>query len=232
MKIFKGIVLLIAVTILLFSSYKITSYFYNSQSNKKIYKELSKEYESREENDHIKEKSLKTINKNILAWIKVPNTKINYPIVRGDDNLFYLNHDINNNLSIHGSIFMDYRNKNSDDKNLILYGHHMKDGTMFKDLVKYKDVDFFKENDIIYLDVDGEILEYEIFAVIVTDGDSDYISIDFNNSDEFLNYIEKIKRNSLLKRDIIFNGDEDILTLSTCSYEFDNARTAIYAVKK
>ncbi len=224
--------MLIAVTILLFSSYKITSYFYNSQSNKKIYKELSKEYESREENDHIKEKSLKTINKNILAWIKVPNTKINYPIVRGDDNLFYLNHDINNNLSIHGSIFMDYRNKNSDDKNLILYGHHMKDGTMFKDLVKYKDVDFFKENDIIYLDVDGEILEYEIFAVIVTDGDSDYISIDFNNSDEFLNYIEKIKRNSLLKRDIIFNGDEDILTLSTCSYEFDNARTAIYAVKK
>ena len=127
---------------------------------------------------------------------------------------------------------MDYRNKNSDDKNLIIYGHHMKDGTMFKDLVKYKEAEFFKENNLVYLDIDGKILEYEIFSVIVTQGDSDYISIDFNDSDEFLNYIEDVRRNSLLNRDIDLNGDEEILTLSTCSYEFDNARTAIYAVKK
>lgn len=225
-------ILIIATVVLLSSSYKIVSYFYNSENNKKIYKELSKNYQSLGENDHTKEQSLKTINENIIAWISLPNTRIDYPLVRGDDNLFYLDHDINKKPSIHGSIFMDYRNKNSHDKNLVIYGHHMKDGTMFKDLVKYKDADFFKENDLIYLDIDGELLEYKIFAVIVTDGNSDYISIDFNDSDEFLNYIEDIKKNSLFKRDLAFDGHEEILTLSTCSYEFDNARTAIYAVKK
>lgn len=231
-KTFKRIISILAVIVLLSSSYKIASYFYHSESNKKIYKDLSREYESIEKTDDIKEESLKSINKNIVGWLKLPNTKINYPLVQGDDNLFYLNHDINNKYSIHGSIFMDYRNKNSDDKNLIIYGHHMKDGTMFKDLVKYKEAEFFKENNLVYLDIDGKILEYEIFSVIVTQGDSDYISIDFNDSDEFLNYIEDVRRNSLFNRDIDFNGDEEILTLSTCSYEFDNARTAIYAVKK
>lgn len=108
----------------------------------------------------------------------------------------------------------------------------MKDGSMFKDLVQYKEADFFKENDLVYLDIDGEMLEYKIFSVIVAQGDSDYISIDFDDSDEFLNYIEDIKKNSLFKRDLAFYGHEEILTLSTCSYEFNNARTAIYAVKK
>ncbi|OLS02320.1 class B sortase [Tissierella creatinophila] len=231
MKIIKRLAILVSVVVLLVSSYRIVSYGYKSVNNKNLYKDISSIYTSRATtSDGLN--SLKEINKDIVAWIEIPNTNIDYPVVQGKDNSFYLTHDIKGKKSPHGSIFMDYRNLVGEDKSLVIYGHHMKDGTMFKDLVKYKDKDFFDKNKEIFVIIDGKKIEYEIVSVLLTKGDSEYIDIDFESSNEFLDYIERIKKDSLFYREIPFDGDEKLLTLSTCSYEFDNARTAIYAIKK
>lgn len=233
MKLLKRIILLFAIIVFIFSSYKIASYLYSSMDNKNTYKDISKEYSGAK---NLKEKSnldrLKEENENIVAWIDVPNTNIDYPVVKGEDNDFYLTHDIEDKKSIHGSIFMDYRNEVKGDKNLVIYGHYMKDGSMFKDLIKYKEEKFFKDNKDIYIDIDGEKQRYEIFSVLLTKGDSGYIDIDFDSDQGFLNYIEEINKNSLFTRDIDFNGHEEIVTLSTCSYEFHDARTVVFGVKR
>lgn len=231
LKVLKKLILSICIVVLFLSSYKIISYLYSSFNNKSIYRDISTQYHKKYESKEGSNDFLKDINKDIVAWIRLPNTNIDYPVVKGVDNSFYLNHDINGDKSIHGSIFIDYRNKLDEDKNLIIYGHHMKDGTMFKDLVKYKDQDFFEKNKYIHLYIDGKLIEYEIFSVMLVGGSSDYIDINLNSSDEFSQYLDNIIENSLFYRDISFDGSEKLLTLSTCSYEFDNARTVVYGIK-
>nr|WP_300003941.1 class B sortase [Tissierella sp.] len=233
MKLLKRIVLFLAIIIFSLSAYKVASYFLSSMDNKKAYKNISKEYKAAES---IEETSnldlLKEKNENIVAWLDVPSTNINYPVVKGSDNDFYLTHDMEDKKSIHGSIFMDYRNLAKDDRNLVIYGHYMKDGTMFKDLINYKEETFFKDNPDIFVDLGGEKERYEIFSVVLTTGDSGYIDIDFSSEESFLDYIDNIKAKSLFTRDIDFKGGEKIVTLSTCSYEFHDARTVVFGVKR
>lgn len=204
-------------------------YFYNSINNKKIYNDISESYHKDKKEG--KPKDLSKINEDVLGWIEVPGTEIDYPVVQGEDNDFYLDHDIKKNKSIHGSIFMDYRNRLEKDQNLIIYGHHMKDGSMFKDLTRYKEEDFFSNNRDIYLDIEGERQKYKIFSLSVLRANVDYIKTSFHSKEEFLSYIEGIKKDAYLYRDFDFSGEEKILTLSTCSYEFKDARTVIHAVK-
>lgn len=252
MKWIRKTILFLAILILLGSSFKIVSYLNESRKNKSIYTSIKKDYyrsvgkaktkslKESKNKDHIEdsspgenpEKKLKDINQDIIAWLRVPGTGIDYPVVKENDNEFYLTHDINREPSIHGSIFMDYRNTMEGDKNLVIYGHYMRDGTMFRDLINYKDKDFFDKNRTITVDMDGEKNEYEIFSVLLTKGDSGYIDIDFDSEENFLAYVETINKKSLFQRNLDFSGDEEIITLSTCSYEFDNARTVIYGVKK
>ncbi|NBI06575.1 class B sortase [Senegalia massiliensis] len=233
----RKVIIVISLIILLISSYNIGSYIYDSISNKKLYKETVSKYETLSKdndknNSDIGTNPFKKINENMVGWIEVPNTNIDYPIVKGKDNFHYLYHNIEDEKSIHGSIFMDYRNKNWDDKNTIIYGHHMKDGTMFKELTKYKNKDFFDNNDSFYIDTGSGKIEYKILSVNVFKGDSNYIRTNFNSSEEFLDYIGYIKKESLFHRDLELKTDEDIITLSTCSYEFDDARTVVYGIKK
>ncbi|MGO1372071.1 MAG: class B sortase [Senegalia sp. (in: firmicutes)] len=227
----RKIMIIIASITLIISSYKIGSYFYDGMNNKKLYDDIISEYKNISKDNKDKSKSFEKINENIVGWIEIPSTNINYPIVQTEDNSYYLNHDINNKESIHGSIFMDYTNKDWDDKNVVIYGHHMKDGTMFKDLVKFKNEDFINKNKEIYIDIGDRKNEYEIFSVLLTKGDSNYIDTNFKSKEEFLSYIDYIKKNSTFYKEVDFNN-KNIITLSTCSYEFDDARTVIYAIKK
>lgn len=242
MKLLKRIVLFFAIIVFALSAYRVGSYLLSSNDNKTTYRDIKNEYKAVDSVDAVdtasglKEKSnldlLKEENKNIVAWLDVPNTNIDYPVVKGEDNDFYLTHDMEDKKSIHGSIFMDYRNMVQNDKNLVIYGHYMKDGSMFKDLINYKEKDFFNNNKDIFIDVDGEKERYEIFSVVLTTGDSGYIDIGFDSDESFLDYIDEINKNSLFTRDIDFKGDEEIVTLSTCSYEFHDARTVVFGVKR
>ena len=140
--------------------------------------EDDKEGEKQEETVTVDFASLQAINPDIVAWLRIPGV-LEYPVVRGKDNSYYLNHTVQKTYNIAGSIFLDYRNERdfSDSKNII-YGHNMKDGSMFHVLRNYQDIDFFQEHtDMeIYLP-DGRTLNYQIIACEQVPADSEVYQI-------------------------------------------------------
>ncbi|RRG90396.1 sortase SrtB, partial [Clostridioides difficile] len=161
-------------------------------------------------------------------WLSVENTNINYPVVQSKDNSYYLDKDFYKKDSISGTLFMDYRNKSIDDKNIIIYGHNMKNKTMFNNLNKFKDADFFKNNNKIKITLNGKEFLYDVFSAYIVESDYDYLKTNFNNESDYQNYINDITSKSLYKSPIKVNSNDKIVTLSTCTYEFDDARMVIH----
>ena len=163
------------------------------------------------------------------GWIKIDNTNINYPIVQGKDNSFYLDKDINKNYLSSGSIFMNYLNHGFNDENTVLFGHHMRNKTMFAQLKKYKEKEFFYGNNDIVIEVEnGKVLKYKVFSAYVTDAKDNYIKTNFDDKARYKEFLEGIKNKSLYKSDIDVNENDKIITLSTCSYEFNDARMVVH----
>lgn len=233
-KIFKVFINLILVLILIYSSFSIYTKFSSYKKASETYDKVKSEYEnykleSKDNNDQlITSKSLSELNPNFKFWIKVDKTNIDYPVVQTTNNDHYLKYDFYNKPSDSGCIFMDYRN-NAKSKNIILYGHNMRNKTMFNNLLKFKAKDFFDKNNKIRVFKDNKEYIYEVFSVYTTDSKYDYLITNFNNPNEFKNYINNIKNKSLFKSDIKVNSNDKIITLSTCSYEFDDARTVVHA---
>jgi sortase B len=173
---------------------------------------------------------IRSLNDDFVGWLKIPDTPIDYPVVRGNDNEFYLKHGFDSKKNVSGAIFMDYRNGMEEDKNVIIYGHNMKNGTMFKGLMNYKNRDFFNEHRIVSFDTGKEKSRWKIFSVYVTDTGFNYIETHFSNG-TFQEFVDKVGRKSIY--DTAENLDEinEILTLSTCSYEFDDARFVVHAAR-
>jgi len=176
--------------------------------------------------------SLLEINEDVVGWINIPSTKIDYPILQSTDNLYYLDKTINLEKNAAGSIFMDYRNTgDAQDKHTILYGHHMRDGTMFKGLTKYVNEDFFSNQSIIQFDTLYEEQRWEIFSVYVTGVDFDYLKTSFNTPDEYTTFLTTIQEKSLFSSNVVLTERDQLLTLSTCTYDYDNARLVVHAKK-
>ena len=173
-------------------------------------------------------KKLKNENADYKFWISVPEFEIDYPVVQGEDNEFYLNHDFYKSKSLSGSIFVDYRNDVESDKNLIIYGHNMKNGSMFNKITKYKEADEFKKGKIKIIENNMEYT-YEVFSVFVEDENSHALKNKFNSVAEYDEYIDELKEKSMFKKEVKNTDYENIITLYTCSYEYDGARTIVVA---
>jgi sortase B len=171
--------------------------------------------------------SLNKRNNDVVGWLYCPDTVINYPVVQGEDNNQYLRRDLDGNYLRNGTLFADYRNTDlSDDENYIIYGHNMKNGTMFNALVKYKDQEYYDRHPVMYyLTPDGDY-KLELFAGLVVRRDDGIYSANSWQEDktEFLN--EYLTR-STFRSEIAPSNNDVIVTLSTCSYEFDNARYVV-----
>lgn len=169
-------------------------------------------------------------NEETIGWITIPNTAINYPLVQHTDNQYYLEYNSANEPSAYGSIYIDYRNdKRLIDRNTLIYGHNMNNGTMFHELVKYKERDFFKQHPYIYMSNLYETFTYEIFAVYVVDADVETVEVVYESDEAFMNYIQDCQTRSIWPRSIELEATDQIITLVTCSYELDNARTLVQA---
>lgn len=170
------------------------------------------------------------INPDVVGWIKIADTPIDYPVVQTEDNSFYLDHDINQASSKAGTVFMDYRiNNMQEDPHLILYGHNMRDGSMFHALMQYKEEDFFLEHQTFTFDQLYRDDTWEIFSAYVTTTDFYYIRTSFNSDADFLDFIGEFQERSMYETGIEITADDQILTLSTCTYEYDDARFVIHA---
>ena len=160
---------------------------------------------------------LLAVNERIVGWISIDNTKLNNPILQADNNDFYLTHNYKNRASRAGSVFMDYRNDALDiSRNTILYGHAMKDGTMFGTLKKYLDQDYANAHRTIYVDTLYEGYDVEIFAAYETTIDFYYIETEFKTDEDFMHFIAEVDKRSTIDMNVDIGPDDKIITLSTC----------------
>lgn len=180
---------------------------------------------------------LQKINPDIYAWIEIPGTVISYPIVqRTDNNTFYLDHSSDGSYYIGGAIFTEnYNTKDFTDRNTVIYGHYMKDGTLFTGLHNFIDADFFAEHRYIYIYTPENTLCYKIFAVYPYDTRHLLLSFDYSNPYVFGKVFESIFKirdmSARFSDDVTLDSENDlILTLSTCLYGEGTKRFLLQAV--
>lgn len=224
----KKIVLIICLVIFIFSGMKIMNYLNNNRQESNIKEKVEKKIEKTEDIKipiSIDIKELQKENNDIIAYIYIPNTNISYPIVQQDNNEYYLNHDIEHNESIWGSIFLDKKAKaDFSDKNSFIYGHSGLDSNkMFSDVKKYKDYDFFLNNHKGYLFTEKEIYLIDIYSMYQSDTDDKSYYNFVDNKEDFSNFIDMTYNHSFNKINNKPDIHDKLITLSTCSFE-DNGK--------
>lgn len=177
---------------------------------------------------------LKAVNNDTIAFVNVPDTNINYPVVRGGDNDFYLTHSFDKSYNDAGWVFMDYRNDLINDKNTIIYAHSRLDKTMFGSLSKTLRSEWLNDptNHIINISSEKENRLYQIFSVYTIPTTSDYLRTSFSSDNDYLNFINAIKGRSIYDFNTIVTEDDTILTLSTCYNNYDKLVIHAKLIKK
>jgi len=177
---------------------------------------------------------LKKINNDLVGWIEIPGfrKKIEYPVMKGKDDKYYLNRDFYGNFSYAGSIFIDGRNNPEQvDRHIILYGHAMRDFSMFGNLRDYpKKPEYYTSITKIYLDFMNTRLEYEVFSTYIERSGYNYRQIDFENDEEYLEFLDRICGKSVYNYGATLTPMDKILTLSTCNDSFGgDGRSIVHA---
>lgn len=158
---------------------------------------------------------------NIIAWINIPGTKIDYPVLKGNDNQYYLNHDYNGKQDFLGSIFMDYRQSSDfSEANTILYGHNVyidSPTPKFGELNNYYNTDYFNSHKIVYLFTPQKVYVGEVFAVHADSADSKSNNINIETKDELIDYVDFMKSQSAVKSSISSESIDKVITLWSCT---------------
>ena len=170
-------------------------------------------------------------NPDIVGFIEIPNTNIVYPVAQTGNNVFYLYHDLNWNVSSAGSIFLDYENNlyTLTDDNTIIYGHNMRNGSMFHNLRYFHGEDFFNSHTYILLTTPYRETVWDIFAFFHTTTDFCYLTTNFFDEDEFYEFMLLLQSMSRWTTDIRILPSDQILILSTCGVLGGNNRYVVVA---
>ena len=172
----------------------------------------------------------KQLNSDITAWLYCPDTVIDYPVCHGDDNSYYLTHLADGTYNRNGCLFVDYKNSSDfSDDNTIIYGHHMASGKMFASLIKYKDQDYYEDHPIMYLTTEEGNYKIELFSGYVTEIGSSAYTMNFGTAKERTEWLKEISNKSDFTANAMTISSKDrIITLSTCAYDFQNARYVVH----
>lgn len=233
--IFAAAVLLIAVS----GSMLLWDYV-NQRKSEQIYEELASQVEEttqapQEETEEayvspIDFEELWAINEDVVGWLTIPGTVIDYPILHDpESNDTYLYTDIEGNRTAAGSIYLDCDNEGDfSDLHNVLYGHHMKNGTMFKDIMKFREQDFMEEHQEAYIYLPDREIRMRPFACLYTTSDGIRRMTKFDDEETFQTYVAEMTKGSTAyiepEQEV-----ERMFSFVTCSYEFDDARTIMYA---
>lgn len=237
-KIIFYVLLAILIAIFAYSAYHLGSYFWEKYKSDQMLDEASK-YVSADTGDNqtqgdenvptgdpdrisVDFDALWELNDDIVAWIYCANTKINYPVVQASDNDYYLYRLLDGTWNSNGSIFMDYENSaDFSDKNTMIHGHHMQTGAMFGSLVRYNEQSYYDAHPYIYIMTPTQTYRMDIFAACVVDATADIY--DTEPSSDVIN-------SCISKTPFVPNVSyptHNIVTLSTCTYEYDDARFVV-----
>ena len=236
--ILSAIVFVVSVSIIVYLCF--IEPYKNTSTMHEIEEIYYKEADSDEQQERGDLSSLLAINSDIKGWIKLKNTPIDYPVLQSSvkDPNFYLHRNYKKNDSRFGSIFLDSLCEVSKpSKNLILYGHSMRDESMFGNLLKFNNLDFYKEHPVIMFDTIESQGDWKIISVFKTNTLEEhgeifnYIMIDFANDKDFLDFVYNVKIRSIIDTPVDIGKNDRLITLSTCSYELTDFRTVVVARK-
>lgn len=167
---------------------------------------------------------LTAVNQDVIGWIYCADTPINYPVVQAEDNATYLHAGLDGSYLRSGTIFADYRNDRvGKDKQFILYGHSMKNNSMFGSLMGYKKQAYYDAHPVLYYLTPDAEYRIELFAGCVMKM-ADIIYQPNPSAKDYASYIADMRRKSTFTSDVTVSSEDTVVVLSTCSYEFDNAR--------
>ncbi|MGN0569369.1 MAG: class B sortase, partial [Candidatus Fimenecus sp.] len=179
---------------------------------------------------------LYALNQDFVGWLRIENTNMDVQVVQSKDNDYYHRRDFYGKSSRYGCPYMDYRNDSKYlNDNTVIYGHHMTDGLMFSNLDKYKTLEGYKESPVIKFDTLYETYCFKVFAAFITNAEAqddngyifNYTVTDFLTDERFNNFIAEVEKRSIIDTEVTVQPDDKILTLVTCSYEFNEARLVV-----
>jgi len=221
---------LIFIIGIIFSLYKIVNWYNDNKTNDQIVDKISKTIKIDKKTKKVDFEKLKKINSDVIGYIKVYDTNIEYPVVKHTDNNFYLNHNFEKKSNVAGWIFLNYQN-NLNDKNVVLFGHNMKNGSMFGSLKNTLKKDWQNKTDyhIIKFITEEKEYTYKIFSTYQIEVEDYYIKTSFSN-DDYSKFINTIKKRSNYEYNVDVNENDNILTLSTCSG--NKYRVVVHAKKE
>lgn len=237
---FYNVLIIISAIVLLVSGYfLIKILIIDPQKNKNTMEEIQKIYYNNdnnvETNIHNSLEDLLQINSDIKGWIKIENTPIDYPVLYSN---FYLYHNYKKEHSNYGSIFIDSTcSIDKNPKNILLHGHHMNNGSMFASICKFSDLSFYKSTPVFNFDTTINKNKWKIISIFKTNANPEhgkifpYLTSSFKNKDSFLEYVYQVKVRSIIDTPVDINENDELVTLSTCSYELKDFRTVVVARK-
>lgn len=237
--------------VFLISAFMIVRYYIQSRQAANIYEKLAEQVHQEErQNDSTGEEesagkplsqyvALKKQFPNMVGWIRIDGTVVDYPVTQGENNSYYLHHAFDGSESAHGCIFADKScDMETPSDNIILYGHHMKDGSMFAVLDQYKKKTFWQDHPVIHFDTLTSSSDYEVmaaFAVSVDTGNEAefryYDFVEAKNKQDFDKYVKECLSRSLYSTGVTAKAGDQLLTLSTCEYSRNNGRMVVVAKK-
>ena len=178
--------------------------------------------------------SLIAANPDVKAWIRIEDTKVDYPVVQGEDNSKYLRVGADGEPLNAGAIFIDYRVEDPfNDPVTILYGHNQRNHSIFHDLHKYRNEDFFNEHPFIEIYLpDGSAIKYQVFAAGLIDAYGSNYRISFQDDADFLSYLDLLQENSEHGAHMNLTAEDSIIILSTCTNDYDESKRMIVCARK
>ena len=173
--------------------------------------------------------SLLQENSDVIGWLYCENTPIHYPVVQANNNDYYLHRDLHGEYLKTGTLFADYRCKPvGTGQNHIIYGHNMKNSSMFGTLVKYTRQEYYNTHPVLYYLTPDKDYRIDLFAGFTADATSDIYRTEIGEANDFEAFLQELKTKSTFTSDVTVTGDDHIVMLSTCSYEFNNARYVVF----
>lgn len=223
------------------SIYKIIDWKIKNNKTKEMQEQVSESIliEDTEIKENVSDKynidfeKLKKINDEVVGYIRINGTDINYTVVKHNDNSYYLYHSFDKTYNSAGWVFADYRNSlNGTDKNIIIYGHNRRDGSIFYSLKNILKEDWYsnKENQKIIFITENEKCLYQVFSVYQIEKEEYYTTTNFSSNEEFKKFINKIKSRSITDFNIEVTENDSIITVSTCANN-DKYRVVLHAKK-
>lgn len=236
MRVFLSIFMVICIAVIGFCAYKIYSIYHEYSEGDKANEALSEyivvEREANKETNvlDVDFNALGAINEDVCGWLYLKDTPINFPVVQGADNEFYLTHNFQKEKNSYGAAFIDVANQSDfSDPCTIIYGHRMNNGAMFAELLQYEKQEYYDAHPYLLLVTPEHKYKLEVFSARRISADLSNYKIRFDSDEQYISYLQKIVSDSFVKTDVTMSSEDRYVMLSTCVKGNESVRFVVYA---